>query len=114
MVISAVFTQLAIGNYCFGVNNDKTSAKSIQRFRYLIKNKSRCSAHRLFCIFTDDKKLVFIFVSYVMEDILLRDAGVGAEGSVVEVTVKVGVNGALHPYVDRECLKVCKAEKRCA
>ena len=49
-----------------------------------------------------------------MEDVLLGDAGVGAEGGVVEVTVKVGVDGALHPYVDGEGLEISEAEKCCA
>ena len=46
-----------------------------------------------------------------MEDVLLGDSGVGAEGGVVEVTVEIGVDGALHPYVDREGLEVREAEK---
>ena len=46
-----------------------------------------------------------------MEDILLGNACVGAEGGVVELTVKVGVDSSLHPYVDRECLEVSEAEQ---
>ena len=54
---------------------------------------------------------VFAFVSYVMEDILLCNSGVWAEGGGIEVTVKVGIYRTLHPYVDRECFKVSKAKQ---
>ena len=55
--------------------------------------------------------LVFAFVSDIVEYVLLGDSGIGAECSVVEVTVEIGVDGALHPYVDGEGLEVSKAEK---
>ena len=60
--------------------------------------------HRLFLIFA-------FYISYIMEYVLLGNAGIRAERLGVKLSVKVVVYRALHPYVNRECLKVCKAEK---
>lgn len=46
-----------------------------------------------------------------MEDILLCNAGISAEGCGVELAVKVGVDGSLHPYIDRKSLEIAEAKE---
>ena len=60
--------------------------------------------HRLFLIFA-------FYISYIMEYVLLGNAGIRAERLGVKLAVKVVVYRALHPHVDRECLEISKAEK---
>ena len=46
-----------------------------------------------------------------MEYILLRNSRISAKRCGVKLSAEVYVDGALHPHVDGECLKVCKAEQ---
>ena len=57
------------------------------------------------------KSAIFAEISDIVEDVLLCNSGIGAEGFWVKFTVKILVDGALHPHVNGECLKVCEAEE---
>lgn len=46
-----------------------------------------------------------------MEDILLCNAGVSAEGCGVELAVKIGVDGLLHPYINGKSLEITEAKE---
>ena len=46
-----------------------------------------------------------------MEYILLSNACVSAEGFGVKISVKIGVNSALHPNIDRKSFKIAEAEE---
>ena len=46
-----------------------------------------------------------------MEYVLLCDSCIRTEGGNVERAVKIGVDSSFHPYVDRECFEISKAEK---
>ena len=55
--------------------------------------------------------LILLNISYIVENVLLGDACVAAEGRGVEHSVKVGIYGALHPYVNWKCFEVSEAKK---
>ena len=57
------------------------------------------------------KSVLFRLISYIVEDVLLGYAGVGAEGGVIEIAAEVGVDSSLHPHVDGECFKVGESEQ---
>ena len=47
-----------------------------------------------------------------MEYVLLGDARIASERSVVKLSVKIRVNSTLHPHVDRKRVKVRKSKQR--
>ena len=55
--------------------------------------------------------LFSFYISNIMEDILLGDAGIGAERGRIKVSSKVGVYRSLHPNVDRKCFKISKSKE---
>ena len=49
-------------------------------------------------------------ISNIMEYVLLCNPRISAEGVGVKLAVKIFVDGALHPHVDREGVEISKAK----